>query len=83
MIVSPVLMERSLREQSIVNVALQYLGMFICVISYMGVRVLICLIVIKKACLFKYTENFTTKKWKTSDKNSDIFLISAQNIYCG
>ena len=33
--------------------------------------------------LFKYTENFTTKKWKFSDKNSDIFHISAQNIDCG
>ena len=30
--------------------------------------------------LFKYIENFTTKKWKCSDKNSDIlFYISAQN----
>ena len=26
-----------------------------------------------------YTENFTTKKWKFSDKNSDIFHTSAQN----
>ena len=30
-----------------------------------------------------YTENFTTKNWKFSDKKSDIFHISAQNIYCG
>ena len=30
-----------------------------------------------------YTENFTTKKWRFSDKNSDIFHISAQNIDCG
>ena len=30
-----------------------------------------------------YTENFTTKKWKFSDKNSDIFHTSAQNIDCG
>ena len=29
--------------------------------------------------LFKYTENFTTKNWKFSDKKSDIFHISAQN----
>ena len=29
-------------------------------------------------------KNFTTeKKWKFSDINSDIFLISAQNINCG
>ena len=34
---------------------------------------------ITKTCLFKYTENFTTKNWKFSDKNSDIFNISAQN----
>ena len=38
---------------------------------------------ITKTRLFKYTEKFTTKKWKFSDKNSDIFLISAQNIDCG
>ena len=36
--------------------------------------------VITKASLFKYTENFTTKKWKFSDKNSDIFHISVQKI---
>ena len=33
--------------------------------------------------LFKYIEKFTTKNWKFSDKNSDIFHISAQNIDCG
>ena len=33
---------------------------------------------ITKTSLFKYIENFTTKKWKFSDKNSDIFHISAQ-----
>ena len=27
-------------------------------------------------------ENFTTKNWKFSDKKSDIFHISAQNIDC-
>ena len=37
---------------------------------------------ITKTCLFKYTEIFTTKKWKFSDKNSNIFHISAQNIDC-
>ena len=37
---------------------------------------------ITKTCLFKYTENFTTKKWKFSDKKNDIFHISAQNIDC-
>ena len=37
-----------------------------------------------KTRLFKYIENFTTKKkWKISDKNSDNFPISAQNIDCG
>ena len=41
-----------------------------------------------KTSLFKYTENFTTKKkkkkknWKFLGKNSDIFHISAQNIDC-
>ena len=39
---------------------------------------------ITKTSLFKYTENFTTKKWKYLDKNSNIFfLISARNIDCG
>ena len=38
---------------------------------------------ITKTCLFKYNGNFTTKKWKFSDKNSDIFHISAQNRDCG
>ena len=37
---------------------------------------------ITKTSLFKHTEHFTTKKKKKkiSDKNSDIFQISAQNI---
>ena len=38
---------------------------------------------ITETSLFIYSENFTTKKWKFSDKNSDIFHISAQNIDCG
>ena len=37
---------------------------------------------ITKTRAFKYIENFTTKNWKFSDKNSDIFHISAQNIDC-
>ena len=36
---------------------------------------------LRKTC--KYIENFTTKHGKFSDKNSDIFHISAQNIDCG
>ena len=36
-----------------------------------------------KTRLFKYIENFTTKNKKFSDKNSDIFHISAQNMDCG
>ena len=36
-----------------------------------------------KTRLFKFIENFTTKNWKFSDKKSDIFHISAQNIDCG
>ena len=28
---------------------------------------------VTKTSLFKYTENFTTKNWEISDKNSDIF----------
>ena len=47
---------------------------------------------ITKTCLFKYTENFTTKKKKKKKKKknenfqikkSDIFHVSAQNIDCG
>ena len=37
---------------------------------------------ITKTRLSKYIENFTTKKWKFLDKNSDIFQ-TAQNIDCG
>ena len=40
--------------------------------------------VITKTRLFKYIENFTTKKNESFQiKNSDIFHISAQNIDCG
>ena len=40
--------------------------------------------IITKTRLFKYTENFTTKKKQNFQiKNSDSFLISAQNIDCG
>ena len=40
--------------------------------------------IIMKTRLFKYIENFTTKKAKFSDKKkSDIFHIPAQNIDCG
>ena len=38
---------------------------------------------ITKTRIFKYIEKFTTKNWKFSDKNSDIFHISAQKINCG
>ena len=37
---------------------------------------------ITKTRLFKYIENFTSKNSKVSDKNSDIFHNSAQNIDC-
>ena len=33
--------------------------------------------------IYMYTENFTTKKLKFSDKKSDIFHVSAQNIDFG
>ena len=40
---------------------------------------------ITKTRLFKYIENFTTKKKKEKfqTKNTDIFHISSQNIDCG
>ena len=41
------------------------------------------LYIITQTSLFKYIDNFTTKKGKFQIKTFDIFLISAQNIYCG
>ena len=38
--------------------------------------------IITKTRLFKYIEKFTSEKCKFSDKKSDIFHISAQNIDC-
>ena len=38
---------------------------------------------ITKTRLFKYIENFTSRNIKFSDKKSDNFHISAQNIECG
>ena len=38
---------------------------------------------ITKTSIFKYTENFTTKKLKFSDNSSDIYRISAQTLDCG
>ena len=46
-------------------------------------EVSVCWLNITKTHLFKYIENFTTKEGKFSDKKSDIFHISAQNIDCG
>ena len=43
----------------------------------------VCGKTITKTCLFKYTKKFKTKNEKFQMKNSDIFLISAQNIDCG
>ena len=40
-------------------------------------------IFITKTRLFKYTENFTSKNWKFSDKKLWYFHTSAQNIDCG
>ena len=37
---------------------------------------LLSIFAITKTRLFKYIENFTTKNWNFSDKNSDIFHIS-------
>ena len=38
---------------------------------------------ITKTRQFKYIEDLTTENSKFSDKKSDIFHISAQNINCG
>ena len=45
--------------------------------------IIVIFLYITKTRLFKYIENFTTKNWKFSDKNSDIFHISPRNIDCG
>ena len=42
-----------------------------------------CFYAIYENTPIKYIEKFTTKTWKFSDKNSDIFHISAQNLDCG
>ena len=39
--------------------------------------------IITKTHLFKYIEDFTSKTQKFSNKNPNIFHISAQNIDCG
>ena len=39
--------------------------------------------IITKTRLLKYVENFTSKNRKKSDKISDIYRITAQNIDCG
>ena len=38
---------------------------------------------ITKTRLLEYIEIFTSKNWTFSDKNTDIFHISDQNIDCG
>ena len=38
---------------------------------------------ISKTRLFKYIENFTTKNWKFSDKNSDIFMFLLKTLIVG
>ena len=40
-------------------------------------------LIITKTRVFIYIENFTSKNWEFSDKNSDIFHIYVQNIDCG
>ena len=37
-------------------------------------------LIIMKTRLFKYIENFTTKNWKISDKNSDILFMLRTKI---
>ena len=61
-----------------VLVAIQYLSRFVH-------QIRICFgFDITSTRLFKYIENFTTKKWKKFQiKHSNIFHISAQNIDCG
>ena len=56
----------------------------VCVCVRVGkekVHLLVCDGTIMKTHLFKYIENFTSKKWKISDNKPWYF--SAQNIDCG
>ena len=62
---------------------LQSYCFFSCTVSNHTVSSVVQFLHITKTRLFKYTENFTSKNRKFSDKNSDIFHISAQNIDCG
>ena len=56
---------------------------FLCLFTYtLAVFCFCCFflcLLITKTHIFKYIENFTTKNLKFSDKNYDIFPISAQN----
>ena len=61
----------------------RFLCLFVSHIFFFVPREDLAYVAITKTRLLKYTENFTTKTWKLSDKNSDIFHISAQNIDCG
>ena len=40
-------------------------------------------LIIIKTCIFKYTDNFTTKNEKFQIKSSDIFIFLLKNIDCG
>ena len=62
----------------------QYISRMLTEMSLRVPTIHILTYIITKTCLFKYTENFTTKRErKFSDKKSVIFHISAQNRYCG
>ena len=63
--------------------ALCVIHFLVCCCSQNYSSIIVFFTCITKTCLFKYIENFTTKNWKFSVKNSDIFHISAQNIDCG
>ena len=57
------------------------LGVF-CESAKWLLRFIFVLNVIRKTHIFKYIENFTTKKGNFSDKKSDIFHIAARSIGC-
>ena len=60
-----------------------WLESILCVVCGHMIQQSNSLIHITKICLFKYTEKLITANWKYSDKTSNIFHISAQNIDCG
>ena len=73
--ISMILKMFELLRDACISVKLKFILIQICLVEQW--------IFVTEKRLFKYIENFTTKNLTFSDKNSDIFHISAQNIDLG